>query len=74
MTSTKQVESTIEEKIGPNNFAVLGLIGKGSFGEVYLVEKVKSPKLLAMKVLHKSRFMCNDDLKSREKPHKICCH
>lgn len=28
-----------EEKVGPQNFNVIGLIGKGSFGEVYLVEK-----------------------------------
>ena len=31
-----------EEKIGPNSFIVHGLIGKGSFGEVYLVEKKDS--------------------------------
>lgn len=28
-----------DEKIGPHSFHVHGLIGKGSFGEVYLVEK-----------------------------------
>ena len=31
-----------EEKVGPNSFIVHGLIGKGSFGEVYLVEKKDS--------------------------------
>lgn len=30
-----------------------GLIGKGSFGEVYLVEKKLKKTLHAMKVLHK---------------------
>lgn len=30
---------TCEDKVGPSNFTVIGLIGKGSFGEVYLVEK-----------------------------------
>ncbi|KAL4429689.1 hypothetical protein ABPG74_017098 [Tetrahymena malaccensis] len=46
-----------EEKIGPNSFIVHGLIGKGSFGEVYLVEKKDSQQLYAMKVLHKSKIM-----------------
>ena len=26
-----------EEKVAPTDFQVLGMIGKGSFGEVYLV-------------------------------------
>ena len=38
------------------------MIGKGSFGEVYLVEKknpdqTNAPELYAMKVLHKSKIM-----------------
>ena len=45
------------EKIGPNSFLILGLIGKGSFGEVYLVEKKNTKTLNAMKVLHKSKIM-----------------
>jgi protein-serine/threonine kinase len=52
------VETLTEEKIGPNSFIVHGMIGKGSFGEVYLVEKRHSSQLLAMKVLHKSKIMC----------------
>jgi len=28
-----------EKNVGPQDFYVHGLIGKGSFGEVYLVEK-----------------------------------
>ncbi|CAD8111527.1 unnamed protein product [Paramecium sonneborni] len=44
-------QSKREDKIGPKQFQVLGLLGKGSFGEVYLVEKNK--KLYAMKVLIK---------------------
>ena len=42
-----------------------GLIGKGSFGEVYLVEKKGSTMLYAMKVLHKSKVI------SRTKRNKI---
>ncbi|KAL4492961.1 hypothetical protein ABPG72_020740 [Tetrahymena utriculariae] len=46
-----------EEKVGPSDFIVHGLIGKGSFGEVYLVEKKGSQMLYAMKVLHKSKII-----------------
>ncbi|CAD8179125.1 unnamed protein product [Paramecium pentaurelia] len=45
-------QSKKEEKIDPQHFRVLGLLGKGSFGKVYLVQKNK--KLYAMKVLLKS--------------------
>jgi serine/threonine protein kinase len=42
------------ERVGPGDFVVHGLIGKGSFGEVYLVEKRGTGNIFAMKVLHKS--------------------
>ena len=56
-THTTSEEKQDIEKIGPNSFLILGLIGKGSFGEVYLVEKKNIKKLNAMKVLHKSKIM-----------------
>lgn len=39
------------------SFKILELIGKGSFGEVYLVELLKIKKLYAMKVLNKSKIV-----------------
>jgi len=33
------------------------MLGKGSFGEVYLVQKVTTGKLYAMKVLRKERVV-----------------
>jgi serine/threonine protein kinase len=39
------------------SFKILELIGKGSFGEVYLVELLKNKKLYAMKVLNKSKII-----------------
>jgi len=45
-----------DEKIGPHSFRVLGMIGKGSFGEVYLVQKKGTEIQYAMKVLHKSKI------------------
>ena len=37
-------------------FSVLGMLGKGSFGEVYLVQEISSKIFYAMKVLHKSKI------------------
>ena len=57
VTSSYYSTENNEEKIGPNSFSILALIGKGSFGEVYLVEKVQSRLTFAMKVLHKQKII-----------------
>jgi len=46
-----------EEKIGPSAFICHALLGKGSFGEVYLVEKRDTKIFYAMKVLSKDKIM-----------------
>lgn len=51
------------EKIGPSSFICLGLLGKGSFGEVYLVKQKKTSQLYAMKVLDKDRIMAQNIFK-----------
>ena len=48
-----------KEKITLDSFDIKGLIGKGSFGEVYLVEKKNVKMLYALKVLKKSIVMSN---------------
>ena len=55
ITTNNPTEST-EEKIGPSSFICLALLGRGSFGEVYLVQKKSTNCLYAMKVLDKSRI------------------
>ena len=46
-----------ENKISPSSFRIHSVIGKGSFGEVYLVHKVNSPKFFAMKVINKDTII-----------------
>ena len=45
-----------KEKIGPSNFICLALLGQGSFGEVYLVNKKYTNEYYAMKVLDKKKI------------------
>ena len=52
-----------EEKITPTSFICLGLLGRGSFGEVYLVKKIDTNVLYAMKILSKNRIKSQNLLK-----------
>ena len=45
------------KKVTAKDFEAIQLLGKGSFGEVYLVEYKKSKELYAMKILMKSKIM-----------------
>ena len=50
-------ENKEKEEISTKSFMCLALLGRGSFGEVYLVQKINSKKIYAMKVLRKERIM-----------------
>lgn len=52
-----QDNDNLKEKITLDSFNIKGLIGKGSFSEVFLVEKKNSNIMYAMKVLKKSLIM-----------------
>ena len=54
--ASEDSDTNKEEKIGPSNFVCLALLGQGSFGEVYLVQKKDSNDFYAMKVLDKCRI------------------
>jgi len=54
---SSQNNNPSETKIGPWSFIAHQLLGTGSFGEVYLVEKVSSGTFYAMKVLAKSKIL-----------------
>ncbi len=42
-----------KDRVNLSHFKLIKLIGKGGFGEVYLVEHIKSGKKLALKVMDK---------------------
>ena len=46
-----------DQKITPDSFKIINLLGKGSFGEVYLVKKKDSSEYFAMKILDKDILM-----------------
>uniref|UniRef100_A0A7N5ZUF4 Ribosomal protein S6 kinase beta-2 n=1 Tax=Anabas testudineus TaxID=64144 RepID=A0A7N5ZUF4_ANATE len=64
----KEVELTSEsvnrdsEKVGPDCFELLTVLGKGAYGKVFQVRKVQGAqtgKIFAMKVLKKAKIVCN---------------
>ena len=52
-----------EGRVGPIDFEILQMLGKGSFGEVFLVQKRDSKQLFAMKVLRKDKVMAQNLIK-----------
>ncbi|KAI4094373.1 MAG: hypothetical protein LQ344_002273 [Seirophora lacunosa] len=46
-------QKTDKKHFGPEDFQIIKLIGKGTFGQVYLVRKKDTQRLYAMKVLSK---------------------
>jgi serine/threonine protein kinase len=57
MKSIHPNEDDLSEIIGPKSFVPIMILGKGSFGEVYLVQKQTSKEFFAMKVLLKDKLM-----------------
>ena len=55
--SNTNSHATDDEKVGPQHFIPIKMLGSGSFGEVYLVKEKRTSKLYAMKVLSKHKIM-----------------
>ena len=58
-----ELDTNLIEHISPKDFLCLAKIGKGSFGVVYLVEKINTKEKFAMKVLNKEKIVCKNLLK-----------
>jgi protein-serine/threonine kinase len=63
----------IGENIGLHSFNIVQMLGKGSFGEVYLVRYKELSKPYAMKVLSKKRFMSQNLLKYAKAERNVLC-
>jgi protein-serine/threonine kinase len=57
---TEKMEKSTKDLIGPWSFISHQLLGTGSFGEVFLVEKIKCSNYYAMKVLSKQKIVENN--------------
>ena len=67
-------EDDLEDKIGPGYFDIIQLLGKGSFGEVYLVKYKLTGKPYAMKVLSKKRIMGQNLVKYATAERNVLCY
>ncbi|KAL3231796.1 Serine/threonine-protein kinase SCH9 [Nakaseomyces bracarensis] len=54
--------STMKKHYGPEDFEVLRLLGKGTFGQVYQVKKKDTKRIYAMKVLSKKVIVKKNEI------------
>ena len=53
MTESDEIQKITNNKLTINDFSIIKVIGKGSYGKVLLVKKNDEDKVYAMKVLKK---------------------
>ncbi|XP_077461739.1 ribosomal protein S6 kinase beta-2-like [Stigmatopora argus] len=59
---TSELVNRDSERVGPDFFELLRVLGKGAYGKVFQVRKVQgamSGKIFAMKVLRKAKIVCS---------------
>ena len=67
-------DKDLEGKIGLQYFDIISMLGKGSFGEVYLVKYKPLDKYYAMKTLNKKRFVGQNLLKYAKAERNVLCY
>jgi serine/threonine protein kinase len=60
---TRDTQENRDGRVGPSDFDILQVLGKGSFGEVFLVKRRYQKQLYAMKVLRKDKIMGHNLIK-----------
>jgi serine/threonine protein kinase len=73
--SSKVFDSGVSssKRVGPHSFKAIRPIGVGSFGEVFLVEKIDSGKLYAMKILKKDKIFKRNLTKYAKAERNVLC-
>ena len=57
LTKSSEIHVPDTPRLSYTDFEAIQILGRGSFGEVYLVKKIESGKLYAMKVLRKEKVL-----------------
>ncbi len=71
--ASREADPDLKEKIGPDYFDIITMLGRGSFGEVYLVRYKQTGALYAMKVLNKKRIMAQNILRYTRAERNVLC-
>jgi ankyrin repeat protein len=66
-------QKTPGDSVCPEDFLPIQMLGKGSFGEVYLVQYKLNGKLYAMKILNKKRVLSQNLLKYAATERNVLC-
>mmetsp|Transcript_4278 Transcript_4278/g.6993 ORF Transcript_4278/g.6993 Transcript_4278/m.6993 type:complete len:737 (-) Transcript_4278:41-2251(-) len=62
------------EKVGPDSFEFVKMLGKGSFGEVYKVRHKRTDEFFAMKVQHKKRVVRENIMRYAMTERNVLCY
>ena len=74
---SKEFNSTNLNKLKVDDFTILKVIGKGSYGKVLLVKKIDTQEILAMKILKKKDMIIRNQvvhIKTERKIMEILTH
>lgn len=63
-----------KQKVGPDDFEILAVVGKGSFGKVFQVRKKDTGNIFAMKVIRKDNVVKRNAVEHTMAENKILKH
>ena len=71
MIESDEIQKITNNKLTINDFSIIKVIGKGSYGKVLLVKKNDEDKVYAMKVLKKKAMINKTNKKATASPSGI---